>query len=56
MAEGKYTREQVEITEEQVKARRARNYAIAAVLAVFIILMYVVTWTKLGINLYNREL
>ena len=56
MAEGEYTKESVELTDQQMKARRARNYAIAFVLAAFIVLMYVVTWTKLGINIYNREL
>ncbi|MBO6814425.1 MAG: hypothetical protein JJ891_06170 [Rhizobiaceae bacterium] len=56
MAEGKYTRENVEITEEQLKARRARNVAIGLVLAAFVAIMYFVTWTKLGINIFNREL
>ena len=56
MAEGEYTKETIRLTEEQAKSRRARNYALALVLAAFIILMYVISWTKLGINLYNREL
>ncbi|MFK7902986.1 MAG: hypothetical protein AB8B49_09120 [Nitratireductor sp.] len=56
MAEGKYTNETVEMTEEQQKARRSRNWAIAGVLVAFIVLMYFVTWAKLGINIYNRDL
>jgi len=56
MAEGKFTKETIELTPQQKKARRARNIAIAVVLVLFIVLMYAVTWAKLGINIYNRDL
>ena len=51
MAEGKITDETVELTPEQKKAQRARNVAIAVGLAVFVGIMYLATWLKLGSNL-----
>lgn len=51
MAQGKVTKETVELTEEQQKAQRARNVAIALALAVFVGIMYLATWLKLGSNL-----
>jgi hypothetical protein len=48
--------EQVELTERQSRARRARNIALAIALAAFAVLLYVATWAKLGANILNREL
>ena len=56
MAEGKYTNESVRMTEQQQKAQRSRNVAIALVLAVIIALLYWVTWAKLGANILQRPL
>ncbi len=56
MAEGKYTNETVKMSEQQQRAQRARNVAIALVLVGFVVLLYVVTWTKLGANIMNRPL
>ena len=46
----------VKLTEEQKKARRARNIAIALALAAFVVLVYVGTWAKLGANVLNRSM
>ena len=56
MAEGKFTNETVKMNEQQVKAQRARNIAIALVLVAFVVLLYFVTWAKLGINVLQRPL
>lgn len=56
MAEGKYTNQQVEMTEAQQKARRSRNIAIAIVLVLFVGLLYWVTLAKLGVNIMNRSI
>ena len=56
MAEGEYTQETVEMTDQQKKAQRARNIALALVLAGFVLLLYFVTWTKLGANILQRPL
>ncbi len=56
MAEAKYTDEKVEMTEQQRQAQRSRNIAIAIVLAGFVVLLYAVTWTKLGANIMQRSL
>ena len=48
--------ERIEMTEQQKKAQRARNIAIAIALAAFAALMYYVTVAKLGANLFNRPL
>jgi hypothetical protein len=45
-----------QLTERQKKSRRARNIALAIVLAIFVILLYVGTWAKLGVNILNRPL
>lgn len=36
------------------KAQRARNVAIALALGAFVILLYVATWSKLGVNAVVR--
>ncbi|GIL02027.1 MAG: hypothetical protein BroJett030_19260 [Alphaproteobacteria bacterium] len=46
----------VKVTEQQKKARRARNIALALVLAAFVVVVYVGTWAKLGANILNRPL
>ncbi len=46
----------VKLTEQQKKARRARNIALALVLAAFVVVVYVGTWAKLGANILNRPL
>lgn len=56
MADAKYTNETVEVSEKQRKAQRSRNIAIAVILAIFVVLLYVVTWTKLGANIMQRPL
>ncbi len=48
--------EMVEMTAAQKKAQRARNIAIAAVLIAFVVILYVGTWAKLGVNVLNRTL
>ena len=45
-----------QLTEQQKKARRARNVALAIVLAIFVALVYFGTWAKLGANVMNRPL
>lgn len=56
MAEGKYTNEKVEPTQKQQKAQRARNIALALILAGFVLLLYFATWAKLGANIMQRPL
>ncbi|MEZ5880706.1 MAG: hypothetical protein R3D35_08605 [Nitratireductor sp.] len=36
------------------KAQRARNVAIALALGAFVIILYVATWSKLGVNVVVR--
>ncbi|MCO5134861.1 MAG: hypothetical protein M9908_11085 [Phyllobacteriaceae bacterium] len=36
------------------KAQRARNVAIALALGAFVIILYVATWSKLGVNAVVR--
>jgi len=36
------------------KAQRARNVAIALALGAFVIILYVATWSKLGVNAVIR--
>jgi len=38
------------------QAQRARNIAIALALAAFVVILYLVTWTKLGANVLVRPL
>jgi t-SNARE complex subunit (syntaxin) len=48
--------EQVELTEQQKKARRSRSVALGVVLAVLVVLFYVVTIIKVGPGLFNRPM
>lgn len=56
MAEGKFTKDTVDMTDKQKKAQRARNIALAFVLAGFVLLLYFGTWAKLGANILQRPL
>lgn len=56
MAEGEYTKQTVEMTDKQQKSQRARNIALAIVLASFVVILYVASWAKLGTNLFQRPL
>ena len=56
MAEGKITDETVEMNDKQKRAQRARNIALALVLAGFVVLLYFGTWAKLGANILQRPL
>ena len=44
------------MTDAQKRRRRARSIAIALVLAAFVVLFYLVTITKLGLNVMERPL
>lgn len=48
--------ERITLTERQKKARRARSIAIGLVLAAFVVIMYFVTWAKLGPAVLVRPL
>ena len=47
--------ETVELTEEQKKARKARNVAIALVLVGLVVVFYVATIVKFGPEVLNRS-
>lgn len=42
------------LTEEEKRARSARNRALAFALGLFAVLLWVVTYAKLGANILNR--
>jgi hypothetical protein len=44
------------LTPEEKKKLKQRNWALAALLAGFVVLVYVVTVVKLGANVMNRPL
>lgn len=46
----------MELTPEEKKKQKQRNWALAALLAAFVALVYVVTVVKLGTNVLNRPL
>ncbi|WP_299867703.1 hypothetical protein [uncultured Hoeflea sp.] len=48
--------DQVELTEQQKKARRSRSVALAIVLAVLVLLFYAVTIVKIGPEILNRPM
>jgi hypothetical protein len=50
------TGETVKLTPEQEKARQRRSRWIALALGAFVILIFVITLTKLGANVLVREL
>ena len=49
-------REEIVLTDEQVRRRRARSIAIALSLGLLVILFYAVTIVKLGPAILNRPL
>ena len=46
----------MDLTPEEKKKRSQRNWALAAALAAFVVLVYAVTVIKLGANVLNRPL
>jgi uncharacterized membrane protein affecting hemolysin expression len=48
--------DQVELTEQQKKARRSRSVALAVVLALLVIIFYAVTIVKIGPQILNRPM
>lgn len=48
--------DQVELTEQQKRARRSRSVALAIVLAVLVLLFYAVTIVKIGPEILNRPM
>lgn len=48
--------EGIVLTPEELKRRNARNVAIGIALGALVILFYVVTVAKLGVNVLNRPL
>jgi hypothetical protein len=48
--------EGVRLTEQQLRARRARSIAIALALGAFVIVIFVVTIVKLGGNVLTRPM
>ncbi len=48
--------DEVELTEQQKKARRSRSVALGVVLAVLAVLFYVVTIIKVGPGIFNRPM
>ncbi len=51
-----YTGERIVLTPEQAKARRRRGQWIALGLFAFVILVFVLTMTKMGANILVRDL
>lgn len=50
------SRETVQLTEAQMKARRKRSIALGLALAAFVIIFYVVTIAKLGPEIMDKAL
>jgi hypothetical protein len=46
----------IRLTEEQLRARRARSIAIALALGAFVVVIFVVTLVKLGANVATRPM
>jgi hypothetical protein len=55
-ARGGLIMDQVELTEQQKKARRSRSVALAVVLALLVIIFYAVTIVKIGPQILNRPM
>jgi hypothetical protein len=56
MSEARPTGEHVELTPEQLKARKRRGPWLALGLFAFVILVFVLTMTKLGAQILVRDL
>lgn len=54
--EAVYTGETVQMTEEQKKARQRRSHWMALALVAFVILVFLITMTKLGAQVLVRDL
>jgi hypothetical protein len=54
--EARATGERVVLTDEQAKARKRRSHWMALALFTFVILLFVITMTKLGANVLVRDL
>ncbi len=50
------TDDQIKLTDKQKKAQRARNIAIAVILALLVVLFYTLTVLKFGPQILNRPL
>ncbi|MBZ9654231.1 hypothetical protein [Phyllobacterium lublinensis] len=48
--------DRVTLTDKQRKAQRSRSIALAVALAAFVIIVYVGTWAKLGVNILSRPM
>ncbi|MEM5473711.1 hypothetical protein WNZ14_18420 [Hoeflea sp. AS60] len=48
--------DEVELTEQQKKARRSRSVALGVVLAVLAVMFYVVTIIKVGPGIFDRPM
>ena len=48
--------DQVELNEQQKKARRSRSVALGVVLGCLVVLFYVVTIIKVGPGIFNRPM
>jgi hypothetical protein len=46
----------IRLTDDQQKRRRARNIAIGLTLAAMVVMFYVITVVKLGVNVMDRPL
>jgi hypothetical protein len=46
----------IRLTEQQLRARRARSIAIALALGAFVVVIFLVTLIRLGSNVYTRPM
>ncbi len=46
----------IKLTEQQLRARRARSLAIALALGAFVIVIFLVTIVRLGSNVFTRPM
>jgi hypothetical protein len=46
----------IRLTEQQLRARRARSIAIALALGAFVVVIFIVTLVKLGSNVLTRPM
>ncbi len=48
--------EPIQMTESQKKAQRSRSVALGVALVAFVIIVYVVTWFKMGASILVRPM
>jgi hypothetical protein len=53
---GEGTKGGIRLTEQQLRARRARSIAIALALGAFVVVIFIVTLVKLGSNVLTRPM